>query len=210
VQEKRNSAGAREARETLRTNMYVAALLSCDGSSSPAKIRNMSAEGCLVEAPVVPPAGSLVRLARGSLAAEGVIAWTLPGRCGIKFRALLEVQQWMAPSRNGEQARIDQTVSVLKAGALPLSGPHRPVESAPTASELAGDVNAIARLVETLGSELAEDERIVRDHGPKLQAFEIAVQTLEVVANLLTGGCDIDPNLPARLANLRVSRAQII
>ena len=111
---------AADARAGARSSLYLGAALYCDGSSTPARIRNMSAEGALVEAAVLPEIGALVQLVRGTLIVHGLVIWCAEGRCGLKFSGAVVVQQWRTAPANAEQHRVDEVVSLVKAGAVPL------------------------------------------------------------------------------------------
>lgn len=191
-----------------RSNMYIVALLSWAEGSSQGKIRNLSATGALVEASIIPPAGTGVRLVRGSLHASGSIAWASHGRCGVRFDSLVSVSQWMAPTKNNEQTRIDETIVMLKAGASPAGEVRGPRPMMPSHEQLGRDLAEVSRLLEALAAELTSDPSIVAQFGSKLQAFDIATQTLEVAASLLSGSCEPKADVAGRLENLRASRAQ--
>lgn len=203
--------GRAEARVAHRASMYLAASLCSDGSSSPARIRNLSAAGALVETAIVPSPSSQVRLVRGHLAVGGAIAWSDAGRCGVQFSDLVEVQQWLAPPANREQLRVDETVRLIKAGAIPLPGAGaatHEIENDP-ASQIADDLARTSGLLEALGDELACDpESVVRNAGP-LQNLDIAMQMLAALAQaVMSGGSD--PAIVAKLGHLRRSAIQAL
>jgi len=202
--------GAAEARSAPRSNMYIAAILSWEGSSAPTKIRNMSAAGALLEAARLPPSGTPVRLIRGSLRAAGTIAWVSEGRCGVHFASLVSVRGWMAPTKNCEQMRVDETVSILRAGAVPLAQRQQhssEIRTAPT--QLADDLSDVTRLIRGLARDMAGDDQVLTKYGNKLQIFDLAIQTLDAAAALLTSDGRSDADAIDRLRNLRASRAQV-
>ena len=164
--------------------MYIAAILSSQDISSPAKIRNMSATGALAEASNVPDVGSLIRLVRGSLSVEGRIAWAVAGRCGIRFRFTRRGSEWMSPTPNKAQKGVDDTVALLKAGALPISaGRQSRIENElPITAELATELRQISSMLDDLGNELAGDDHVLRNFGKQLQGLDLAQQTLELAA----------------------------
>ncbi|HWC56974.1 MAG TPA: PilZ domain-containing protein [Sphingomicrobium sp.] len=211
-----DSQDAANSRAAPRTNMYVGAVVEWDGASSPAKIRNMSAAGALVDIVHAPEAGSPVRLTRGSLAVEGTVAWSADRRCGISFNSLVTVRDWMSAPSNPEQSRIDETFAVLRAGAVPLqharcrrdAGLYR--IQVPISEHLAVDLDEICWLLETLGADLIDDPEAVRKHGDKLQHLDIAAQSLRTIADLLRPENVDRPELAARLQNLRISRSQAL
>lgn len=199
-----------DGRTSSRTNMYIAAILSSQDISSPAKIKNMSATGALAEASVVPDVGSLIRLVRGSLSVEGRIAWATAGRCGIRFNSLVAVGEWMSPTPNKAQKGVDETVALLKAGALPISSARqsRLENESPITEELATELRQVSSMLDELGNELAADEHVVQNFGKQLQGLDLAQQTLELAAAILSNGCRSATDFASRLESLSASRVQ--
>ena len=142
-----------------------------------------------------------------------MVAWIGEGRCGLHFNSHVSVRDWMAPGRNSEQTRVDQTVSILKAGALPLHESRREKETetatptAPGSDQLVLDLREVCSLLDAWGAELIEDEDLVRRHGPGLQNLDIAAQTIAAVIDILISGSPAEGELADRLSNLRASRS---
>jgi hypothetical protein len=203
-------SAAEDGRISSRTNMYIAAIVSSQEGSSSAKIRNMSATGALAETSIVPDVGSLVRLVRGSLSVEGRIAWATAGRCGIRFNSLVAVNEWMSPTTNRVQNQVDDTVALLKAGALPMSAArqNRLDDQSPITEELAIELRQISSMLNDLGSQLTEDEGVVEKFGRQLQSLDLAQQTLELAAAILINGCRASTDYGSRLQSLSASRTQ--
>ncbi len=201
-----------DARATTRTNMYIAAVLSSGECSSPAKIRNMSASGALVETPAVPAVGSTVRLVRGALGVEGTVAWAVNGRCGIRFKSLVSAGEWMSPAPNKEQNRVDQTVALLRAGALPMSGARqrqdRTSSQVPMAEQLAAELREVIRLLDQIGNELTDDEHVVQKYGRQLQSLDLVEQSIGLAVAVLLERIEGEAELGLRLQSLRASRLQ--
>jgi hypothetical protein len=203
-----------DARAAQRSNVFLAAVLQGPGFSAPVKIRNMSSTGALVEAAAVPDAGVPVRLIRGSLMVPAVIAWSEESRCGLRFSSIVSVPEWMAPSRNSEQQRVDDTVRLLKMGAVPIPQRTTPVSTmeigdAAKPSRLAMDIQRVLTLIQSLGDDLANDKEVLMRHSAKLQHLDIAIQTLSAVANALSVSM-VDEASLARLQNLRSGCAQAL
>jgi hypothetical protein len=203
-----------DARAMPRSNMFIAGMLYWGKSSAPARIRNMSTSGALVEAPALPPAGTSVRVARGSLDAHGVVAWVGTGRCGIRFTSQVAVREWLTPPRNCRQPLVDQMVLAVKLGAdLPSAGRQPPADHVAEASitlQLASDLREAAVLLDLLSADLAGDPALLRQHAPSLQNLDIAGQTLNAVIAALTSSPLDSAELEARLGSLRCSRASLI
>ena len=198
-----------EARADPRTNMFLGAMIRGAGLSVPAKVRNMSVTGALVEGTVLPEQGAEVQLVRGSLAVSATVAWCSQGRCGLRFSSLVCVREWLAPQANGAQQRVDETVRVLKLGAVPMpqrSGPPAEASCETQSLQFGEDLQRVMRLIENLCDELSSDSDIVTRHGEKLQNVDIALQTVAVVADALAGRI-AESLVAARLGNLRASCA---
>lgn len=195
-----------------RSNMFIAGVLYWGESSAPARVRNMSRSGALLEAPVLPASGTAVRLARGSLSAQAVVAWVGTGRCGIRFTSQVVVRDWLAPPRNPRQPLVDEMVLAVKLGAgAPSAGGQQPAEhSTQSSSQLAADLREAAILLDLLSADLSGNPDLLREHAPSLQNLDIAGQTLRVVIAALTGNPSDMTELDARLGSLRASRASLI
>lgn len=183
--------------------MFLAAVLQGTQFSAPVKIRNISTAGALVEAAAVPPAGTAARLVRGALAVPAKIVWSTQGRCGLQFSSLVLVEEWIALPANREQARVDEAVRLLKAGAIPLGSAAEASKSIDD-TQLSTDVRTIASLLEALGEDLATNEVTVSAHSEQLQSLDLAIQSLIEVANALSRDAD-ELYLSSRLVNLRAS-----
>lgn len=201
------SGNVAETRAGQRTNLFLSAVLSGPQFSSPVRLRNMSSEGALAEAASVPPVGSEVRLVRGSLAVPATVVWSGQGRCGLHFSSLVSVREWLAPPANQDQQRVDEAVRLLKAGAVPLAPQAAATKGGGgdgLGNGLGSDLTSIARLLELLTEHLAGNEATVLAHAADLPDLDIAVQTLNALADGLAGDRD-DPSKQARLASLRAS-----
>ena len=62
-------------RKNRRSNVLMSASLELSGTSVPVKLRNLSAEGALVEGERLPVEGSSVLFRKGDLSMPGRVAW---------------------------------------------------------------------------------------------------------------------------------------
>lgn len=193
-----------DARINPRTNMFLGAALYGDGFSSPVKVRNMSASGALVEGGAIPESGAGVRLVRGSLCVPAQVIWSVKGRCGLRFVALVTVGDWLAPPRNTEQQRVDEVVSLVKAGAVPIAPTQR---STLEPANLGDELRRICILLEKIGDTLSSDEVTLAKHGSELQNLDICTQTIAAVSDALEGKNALSAD---RLASLRLSCEQAL
>ena len=157
--------------------MFIAGVISWQDCSAPVKIRNMSPSGALLEAISLPQPGAEVRLRRGSLAAEGIIAWSGGDRCGVRFKASVVVRDWMAPSSNGQQHRVDAITERLKLG-RPAVAAATVGSQAQRGASLTSRLHDATRLLDELSIDLANDPDVVLRHGRSLQLLDIVRQTL--------------------------------
>ena len=72
-------------RRQRRSNVLLTAVVELSGRASDVKLRNLSAEGALVEGESLPTQGTEIRFRRGDLVAAGTIVWLSGKRAGINF-----------------------------------------------------------------------------------------------------------------------------
>lgn len=82
-------------RRSRRANVLMAASLETAGVALPVKLRNLSAEGALIEGDTLPVEGSEVLFRKGDLSTAGNVAWTRGKQAGIAFNELLDPDQLM-------------------------------------------------------------------------------------------------------------------
>jgi hypothetical protein len=164
-----------------RSNIFVIATLYHAGGSVPVRIRNMSANGALVEGASLPPNGSPITLCRGSLTVEGEIMWVDDGRLGLHFSAPTAVMQWLPGGKRGAQQVVaDEMAQQARLGALPPSRPARPADSqrATASEEMLRLEGELRRAVEAL----AADPQVAARHPVPLQDIDTVAQALARLA----------------------------
>ena len=174
------------SRREMRTNMFVIADLSSATATGTVRIRNMSSGGAMIEGAALPPLTARCRIARTDLELEGEIVWVAGKRAGIRFDGTAQVSQWL-PNGGRTQADVDRAVQQVKAGiaaqtAMPPSSNRgiaplisQPVDAAQAAS--------VADQLEQLADALASDTDVVMRHMSRLQALDLAIQTLRKLAD---------------------------
>ena len=75
--------------------MLMTATLELSGAAVQVKLRNLSAEGALIEGKNLPVEGSKVLFKRLELSVAGRIAWVTAGRAGVTFDEKLEPEQML-------------------------------------------------------------------------------------------------------------------
>ena len=166
--------------------MFVIADLSSATATGTVRIRNMSSGGAMIEGAALPPLTARCRIARTDLELEGEIVWVAGKRAGIRFDGTAQVSQWL-PNGGRTQADVDRAVQQVKAGiaaqtAMPPSSNRgiaplisQPVDAAQAAS--------VADQLEQLADALASDTDVVMRHMSRLQALDLAIQTLRKLAD---------------------------
>ena len=80
-------------RKTRRSNVLMSASIELSGKSLPVKLRNLSAEGALVEADMLPVEGASIMFRKGELCVQGRVAWAKTRHAGISFVRKLEPEE---------------------------------------------------------------------------------------------------------------------
>lgn len=158
--------------------MFVLAAISADRVSGPVRIRNLSPSGALIEGAALPSPGERLVLRRGQNSIGGKVVWCHEGKAGLRFDGRATVGDWLPAGQPGQQ-RVDETFQQLKSSALAAPA----ASSTPTARPFcASDLRQLARAIDALADDLADDDAVVARHGAKLQALDIAAQTLRKLA----------------------------
>ena len=80
-------------RKSRRSNVLMSASLELSGTSLPVKLRNLSAEGALVEGEKLPVEAAAVLFRKGDLSIPGQVAWVKGSQAGITFAQKLNPEQ---------------------------------------------------------------------------------------------------------------------
>ena len=186
-------------RRHLRTHIFLAALLKTPAGNCAARVRNLSQTGALIEASILPEAGTPVRLVRGSLEAVGKTVWRSGSRCGIAFSSHVSVEAWLADS-NARQARVDALVGEIRGG---RAIEERPAVEASCSAEPNRAFEVLAELAMTLGRRIASDPVAITKFSSELQGFDILAQALEAMHSQ-------DPGSSRRLADTLSACAELL
>lgn len=89
-------AAATDARRGPRFRVLLVARLLTTSGERTVKLRDISANGAMVEGDRLPAPGTDVMLRRGALELIATIVWTQDGRAGLEFdEPLTEAELWM-------------------------------------------------------------------------------------------------------------------
>lgn len=198
-----------EGRQEERSSLFLAAVMRVGADQVAVKVRNMSLHGAMVDSPLSPPARADVQLIRGSLVANAKIIWSSKGRCGLRFTSEVSIDNWLASPSKAEQQRVDEIITLVKAGAIPLalSGPAAKLGAGfETGPQAAGELEPVIALLLDLEDDLARSVETLNRHAAKLQNLDIARQMLRAIADGLAG----TPHDGSALKDLRIVCAQAL
>src|SRR5262245_31728624 len=82
-------------RKSRRSNVLMSASLELSGTAVPVKLRNLSAEGALVEGEKLPVGGASVVFRKAALSMPGTVAWVKGRQPGGRFAQNLNPDQLM-------------------------------------------------------------------------------------------------------------------
>lgn len=102
-----DESSSTQNRRSRRSNVLLTATLEVGGETLPVKLRNLSAEGALVEAKLLPAADSPIVFHRNDLCVRGKVAWVSGNHAGIEFNRNLDPEQVLRhvpPPRQKHQA----------------------------------------------------------------------------------------------------------
>ena len=85
-----NESSMSQNRRSRRSNVLMAAVLETATGTAKVTLRNLSAEGALVEGDRIPEAGQELVFRKNDLAVSGRVAWVSAKRAGIAFDAKLQ------------------------------------------------------------------------------------------------------------------------
>lgn len=90
-----DESSASQNRRNRRSNVFMKASIEQAGQAVDVKLRNLSAEGALIEGKALPVEGSELMFVKGDLRVPGKVAWTQGISAGIAFTKSLDPVQLM-------------------------------------------------------------------------------------------------------------------
>lgn len=152
-----------------RSNVFLDAALDSGSQSVAVRIRNLSRKGALVEGAAFPSIGARVRLLRGSLAAEGMLAWQGSRQAGINFDGQIDVDAWIRRTDHSGQQRIDGIVAALRR--------REPVDERDHASD-SSSLEALSTALDEICGRFASSDQFPVELGEELMKLDIVAQSL--------------------------------
>jgi hypothetical protein len=150
-----------------RTNVFLSATLSSGAATFPVRIRNVSAQGALIDGSELPATGETVRLARGSLSVVGVIAWQSCGHCGVSFGQEIDVDTWAKRAGTIGQKRVDQVIEAVRGGMT--------VNESPSKKQ---SLQEISEALDRICDRLADSSNISVELAEEILQLDVLAQSL--------------------------------
>ena len=178
-----------DARDLPRSSMFLAAVFRAGTEQAPAKVRNMSSKGAMIESSLTPTVGSTVDLMRGALLAQGTVIWNSGNRCGVLFSSEIVAKDWLAAPTKVQQNRVDYIVALVRAGGADARLDFEATHTPRSHKQLVDDLGVVIVLLQDLEDYLATSDANSERHAMKLQNLDIGMQMLRAVgAELMPDG----------------------
>ena len=199
------------ARSQLRSSLFLAAMLRSGTEISPVRVRNMSVNGAMIEAPAAPPTGTTVDLLRGPLAARGTVVWSSDSGFGVRFSSLVTVKDRLAaPPTRAQQQQVDDLVALVKAGGADLLGDDDDAVEHRSNELLADDLSSVVRLLQVLEEDLSHSPETLERHATALQNLDMAMQIVRAVAGRLTSDTGVERSRTTKFGHRRTACKQTL
>ena len=199
------------ARSQLRSSLFLAAMLRSGTEISPVRVRNMSVNGAMIEAPAAPPTGTTVDLLRGPLAARGTVVWSSDSGFGVRFSSLVTVKDWLAaPPTRAQQQQVDDLVALVKAGGADLLRDDDDAVEHRSNELLADDLSSVVRLLQVLEEDLSHSPETLGRHATALQNLDMAMQIVRAVVGRLTSDTGVERSRTTKLGHRRTACKQTL
>jgi hypothetical protein len=163
-------------RSQSRSNVFLAALLVAGAAALPVRVRNLSSRGALVDGGSLPSAGTTVRLMRGELSAEALVAWEAEGHAGIRFAAEIDVPEWVKQLGHPGQQRVDSAVEALRRNQPQPQPSNAEAANAPSLVRISEELDAVCE-------RLAASPAMTVEIGEELVRLDALARTLERLAS---------------------------
>ena len=174
-----------------RSKLLLAATIEAAGMKSPARIRDLSETGALLEGPAFPPVNTVLTLTRLAMTINARVVWHAPPRCGVEFQGKIAIAEWISGKPgpvNFGQARVDAIQAAVRAETLPVADANtggQLVDLSRLDVRIGTEIASVRKLLDAISAELSGDPDVVQQHGRMLQDFDLAGQILGHLEALL-------------------------
>ena len=166
-----------DPRSDPRASVFLTAVLYAGSGQTPVRIRNLSAQGALLEGTNLPVEGTIVQIKRGSFSAAGDIAWSRDQHCGLRFAAIIDVASWIERAGPIGQQRIDAAIADFR------RQPSRPASFAVlTTSMPQVDFGSLSADILQICERMAGMPGLSIDIAEQILKIEAGARSIETVA----------------------------
>ena len=171
-----------EARRAARRSLFMSALVFADGRSWPVRVRNLSADGAMIEGLQLPESGS-VQMCRGSLNLVASIVWADGKRRGLRFHGAIDLEAWLPSEREMAQQALDKRMARVRAS-LPDPKPASDRDK-PVVARVGEELRLASRRIEAVLDRFSDDPAIIANHAADLTQLEVLQQLLERLGTIV-------------------------
>lgn len=170
-----------EQRTDRRAVTMLTAEVAVGSATWPARIRNISTGGALIEGVPVTERGTQVVLSRGQQCAAGEVIWCDPEALAIQFNEPINPAEWLrSGDSSGERSRHREVRDDCRPDDLPTEI---------IASRVREEMAFVSRLVEGVADLLSEDPILRVRHATRIQELCVGEQMLTELIAILERGC---------------------
>ena len=175
-----------------RKNVMLAATVVVGTMSIPARIRNMTDVGAMIDGEWCPRVGATITLRRLDKSVAAKVIWSDGGHCGLSFDRPIPVDDWVAGAGSTRgagagQSRVDLVQAAIRGGAIfsaeTQAPAPKPAAAPPVEQAVAAELERVKRMLDTVSDQLTDDMDVLMRHELAMQNFDIAAQ---IVAELAT------------------------
>jgi hypothetical protein len=165
-------ARSADPRSDARSNVFLTAVLIAEQLPRPVRVRNISANGALIDGANLPPRGGVIRLVRGSLSVNGEVAWREHDQCGIQFDDEVSVEDWVRKVEHPGQQRVDQMLSIIRCPGRGSTAPSLLTAEVDSVRSISADLRQVS-------ARLADLPDLLVARSTELQELDAIVQRLD-------------------------------
>lgn len=181
------SALVAEQRSYRRTNTMLNGEISTGDRTWPAKIRDISPYGALVETDAIALERASVVLSRGPRRVAGEVRWRSTNALGIQFALPVDVEEWLESHDPRGTGSSQQNV--------PNRGRRHPKQVLSpdvVACRVREEMAYVSRLIDGVTRLLSEDPILSVRHATRIQELCTSKHMVNELANVLDLGCSAD------------------
>ena len=168
-------------RSEQRTNILILATFATAAMNGPARIRNLSPNGALIEADELPNVGERIRLRRGVLSVAGKVVRQEGKQVGILFDRSTAIEAWLSAG-NSKQREVDRVFQEAKHRYPVADRQHLSEGGEASGTDEKKELLDMAERLDLLADALSGDAEVVGRYMLELQVLDAASQKFRGLA----------------------------